>query len=110
MTTKEKIIRQSLAKVEKRLSEIVFILDATPLIDVINLRKEGQGLLEKDRLNKDFPTKAFSEKMSEFAAKEKELFALAEKQKDTVKLIKERVKLDSEKQDLMRELWYIEKK
>ena len=46
MTTKEKIIRQSIAENEKELAEIVALIDASPLLEIIGIRKRAQELIE----------------------------------------------------------------
>ena len=106
MTTKEKIIRQSIAENEKELAEIVALLDATPASDIIAGRKKAQELLAKY----DVSDPLLAQKIGVLAEAEKRLFAIAEKQRDSTALINRRVKLDIELQDLKNELYWIERK
>lgn len=46
MTTKEKVIRESITRIEKRLKEIDDINNARPISDLIEVRKEAQSLLD----------------------------------------------------------------
>ena len=73
MTTKEKIIRQSIAENEKELAEIVALIDASPLLEIIGIRKRAQELIEGVKSGN-------TENLIEFknlAAEEKRQFAIA---------------------------------
>lgn len=109
MTTKEKILNESIEIVSKRIAEIKSIIDANPLSDICRLRIEGQQLLDENKGNQRL-SKEFGDKISAMAKKEKQLFALAKKQKNTVKLIDELVKLESELSEYESELWNMVRK
>lgn len=104
MTTKEKIIRKSIEEINAELSSINEILEATPLSDIIELRKEAQKLIKDD----NWKTKEVQDKIDFLAEKEKKLFSIAEKQKGMNGLIDRKVKLASELSDLNSELYYID--
>lgn len=106
MTTKEKVINEAIDRVEKKINEINFILNANPLIEIINIRKEAQKLLNDKKIHHLL----FIAKITALSKREKEQFKLAEKGKDSIKLIDEKVKLESELYDLKNELWYIQNK
>lgn len=81
------------------------LLDASPLLEIIGIRKRAQELIEGVRSGN-------TENLIEFknlAAEEKRPFAIAEKQKSSLALIERRVKLDIELQDLRNELYWIER-
>jgi len=105
MTTKERIIRESIAATETELSEIISILDASPLLGIIEVRKKAQKLLNEYDIGDPRLTKL----IAELADEEKRLFKVAEKQKDSIALIDRRVKLDFELQDLNNELYWTER-
>lgn len=109
MTTKEKIVRQSISVVAKEIAEIDYLISANPLAEICKIRQEAQKFLEthstlEQRLSKDFVSK-----INEFAKKEAEMFSLFEKTKDSISLMKRKVDLDSELTELKNELFYIEK-
>lgn len=105
MTTKEKIIRESIEKVKEELAEIISIIDATPLSGIIAGRKEAVDLITPATLGDEDAIK----RIGELAEQEKRLFKIAEKQKNTSRLIGRRIELDSELTDLENELYYIER-
>ena len=110
-TIKEQVVRESIARVNMRLCEINNILDATPLIDILNLRKEVQDLLDK---NPKFEQRVANEmlaKIEEYSKKEKELFAVAKiQQEKSIELLEEKAHLTIELGDLNGELYFIELK
>lgn len=108
MKVKEKVIRRSIEEINKRLSEVNYILEANPLGDIMKLRTEAQKELEKARKNNTDTSDEFLEYIKKASKKEKELFALAEKQQNTSNLVSEKVELESELSSLNNELWYIE--
>lgn len=110
MTTKEKVIHQSIRQVEKRLKEINFILDANPLIEICKIRQEAQKLLDENKTLAQRTSDDFMSKIEVLSKREKAQFALAEKSKDRIKLIGEKVKLELELSDLRNELYHIERK
>jgi hypothetical protein len=109
MTTKEKIIHQSIEKIEKQLKEINYIIDANPLTEIIKIRQEAQKLLEENKTIEQRTSESFISKIEILSKREKEQFALAKKGKDTTKLIDEKIKLEFELSDLRNELYHIER-
>lgn len=110
MTTKEKIVRQSINQVEKRLKEINFILESNPWGEIFKIRQEGQRLLDENQTIEQMTSPEFISKIKDLAKREKAQFKLVERHKDILKLIDEKVKLEFELQDLQRELYFIERK
>lgn len=110
MTTKEKIINQSIEQVEKQLKEINSILEANPLSEICKIRQEAQKLLEENKTVEQRTSDAFIAKIEALSKREKEQFVLDEKSKDSIKLIDEKVKLEFELSDLRNELFHIERK
>jgi len=102
VTTKEKIIRQSIQANQKELDEIEFLLNASPLIEIIELRKRIFSMDWKSAAPEMLKA------IKDAAKKEKELFAIAKKQQDSIALINRKVKLTMELMDLTNELWFIE--
>lgn len=105
MTVKEKIIRQTLSKIDKRLSQIKELQDARPVSAIFELRQKAHEIMEtyKGDYNK------IAEAIEPLAKEEKKQRAIFEKQQG-VKLCDEQLKLESEKHDLMNELFFIQRK
>ncbi len=112
MTTKEKIVRKSIAYNEKRIKAIDEILDANPLGEICDIRIEAQALLEEWKASDPGKKrKEIDDKLCKLAKREKELFKLSKRQRrDTIKLSDERCKLSFELGDLHNELWHIERR
>jgi hypothetical protein len=87
MTTKEKIIRQSIQANKKELDKIEFLLNASPLVEIIELRKSVYGMIDK------ISTGEMLKVLKEATKKEKELFAIAKKQQDSIALIDRKVNI-----------------
>ena len=109
MTTKEKIIRASIKQIQKQIAEIDSVVNSNPLSDIIKLRQEAQTLLGQTD-SKGLSNPEFIEQINNMAQTERALFTLAEKQKDSSKLIDEKVELEFELRELKDELYYIEMK
>ncbi len=112
MTTKEKILRKSIAYNEKRIKAIDEILDANPLHDICDIRIEAQSLLKewKDS-DPGERRKEIDEKIGKLAKREKELFKLSKRQRVSgMKLHDEKCKLSFELTELHNELWHIERR
>ncbi len=107
MTTKEKIIRKTIAEVERKLAEIKALLDATPLTEICKIRMEAQRLLEENTSLEQRTSHDFIKKIEDLSRREKEQFEIADKAKDSIKLIDKKVNLEIELSDLNRELYYI---
>jgi hypothetical protein len=98
MTTKEKVVRQSIKKIENRLTKIQELLDFDYIKELKSLRNGflSLSLSEQARTVKDH------------IKKEKKLESTFEKHLDSIKLIEEKVKLEFELADLNSELYWIE--
>ena len=107
MTTKEKIVRQSIEAVTKEIAEIQALFDANPLVEIIEVRKAAQALLNDYQPSERIKPE-FMEKLGALVKREKELFAIADKRQDTLKLIDRQVELEIELGDLNNELYSIE--
>ena len=105
MTTKEKIIRKSIKEVTKELAELKDLIYSSPLIEIIEIRKKAQTLLESS--TKGRTSEEFLGKIKVLATKEKSLFKKAKKQENSVELIDRQVKLEFELTDLNHELYFI---
>ncbi len=110
MTTKEKVINQSIKQVEKRLKKINFILGAAPVSEICKIRQEAQKLFDENKTVEQRTSDDFTSKIKVLSKREKEQFFLAEKSKDSIKLIEEKIKLEVELSDLRNELYYIERR
>lgn len=109
MTTKEKVIKQSIKQIEKQIKEIDFILNANPLSEICKIRQEAQKLLDENKSVEQRTSDDFIAKIEVLSNREKEQFALAQKGKDSIKLIDKKVKLEFELSDLRTELYHIER-
>lgn len=105
MTTKERIITESIQQILKELEEINNILASTPLSTIYSIRKEAQELLEQCKTIEQRTSNDFLLKIEDLSNREKEQFILSEKLKDSSKLIENKVKLEMELQDLHNELY-----
>jgi hypothetical protein len=110
MTTKEKVIHQSIKQIEKKLKEINTILEANPLSEICNIRQEAKKLLEENKTIEQRTSDAFIAKIEELSKRERKQFILAEKCKSSFKLIKQKVDLEFELSGLRTELFYIERR
>ena len=106
MTTKEKVIRESISRLEKEMLHIDKILNANPISEICQVRINAQLLMENTK-GKDRFSDQFLSAMKGLAEKEKALFELADKQKDSAGLIKRKVDVGSELLDLRNELFRI---
>ena len=106
MTIKEKIVRQAITKVRKKIEQVKFLLSANPLGRICEIRIEAQKILEKH--GNDNAT--ILELLKPLAAEEKKMFLLEEKQKNTIWLIEKQVALEHELSELGRELYSIERR
>lgn len=108
MTTKEKIVRKSIAEITKKIQALNEVLNARPLSDILAIRSEAQELLNKTKGDDRFKV-SFIDKISELADKEKKAFRIAVKGRDSIKLINKKVDLEIELGDLHNELFRIER-
>jgi hypothetical protein len=110
MTTKEKIIHQSIEQIRKRISEIDYILESTPVSEIMRIRTEAQKLLDENKRIEQRTSDEFINKIETLSKREKEQFEIAVHQKNSIELINEKVNLEFELSDLKTELWHIERK
>ena len=106
MTVKEKVIRESIDRIEKRIKKIKHIVYANPLSDIISGRIEVLKILED---NKGDYAK-IAKLIEPYAVSEKANFKLAKLQEGAGKLIDEQVEIENELYNLHAELYWIEKK
>ena len=103
MTTKEKVINESLKRVSSEIGKIDEILNATPLNDIIKLEKEAIETAKKMVAGSREVLEYLNNKQKE----KDELLILAEKQKNSSLLIDRKVNLEREKADLINELYFL---
>jgi len=105
MSIKKQVIKESISRAEIRLAEIDRILEATPLVDIIQGKKEVIKIVRRHKGNHS----KIAELIAPLAEKEKEYFEMAKKQENSVELVREKVKIESELMTLKNELFHIEK-
>ena len=110
MTTKEKIIKKSIEQVQRKLKEVNILLESNPASEIICIRMEAQKLLNENTTLKQRTSYEFISKLDALSKREKEQFKIANKSKDSIKLIEQKVSLQMELSDLNTELYYIERK
>lgn len=98
MTTKEKVIHESRARILKEIEDLRFLIDATPMTEIISIRKEASEILKNGN---DYARLAI------LGEKEKYWFSIAQKQSDGIDHIKRFVELRHELSDLDSELYRI---
>jgi hypothetical protein len=106
MTTKEKIVRQAIAKATKEVDKIRALLSANPIGRICEIRLEAQKILIEH--GDDHQT--IAKLIKPLGEEEKRMFALAEKQKDTMGLMDRQCALEHELYDLGTELYYIKQR
>lgn len=99
MRTKEKLIRESIARVGKRLAEIKELLDVSGLSRIREIRGEAIEAV------KNYNGTALYDKIIKLHEEEKSIIEAEKKKQNTSKLIKERVELESELRELRNELY-----
>ena len=109
MTTKEKVIIQSLEIASKRLTYLENIQNSAPASDLMDVRKETHQLLENNKGIEKRTSKSFIAKIEALSKKEKQCWKMIERQKKWEKDSDEMVKLMVEISDLKSELYYIER-
>lgn len=109
MTTQEKVIHESIARIEKRLIKIDEILNARPHIDLLNLYKEFGEMLNANQGDARL-TPDFMDKVAAMEKREKELKIMVNVQKNTIKFIDEKVKHTTELTSLKNELYWIKQR
>lgn len=103
MTTKEKVIAESIKRIEREICKINDILDARPLLEIIRLQQEALTLVRGSK----FGDKNVLKELDRMAAEEKKHRVIAKKQRNSVKLIERKVKLEMELSDLHSEQFFM---
>tara|TARA_R110000850_G_scaffold263903_1_gene392801 strand:+ start:297 stop:632 length:336 start_codon:yes stop_codon:yes gene_type:complete len=106
MSIKEKVIKESIRRIENRSEKLNLMILSNPLADLIKTRWEAVEIIEKYK--GDY--KKIATLIAVLAKKEKKLFKFSESQsKNSNKWIDEKVKIDFELGQLKTELYYIKK-
>jgi len=107
-TTKIKVIKEAIKRINKRLPKINEFLTANPMARVFEIRREAQSIMEKHEGDHTQIIKL----IKPLAEEEKKLMALAKRQcaSSSTKMIDEKVKLEVELMELNTELFYAEKR
>jgi hypothetical protein len=103
MTTKEKIIRQAIDQVQKKVVATKELLSANPLGRICEIRIEANKILQQH--GDDYAT--IARLLKPLGEEEKRMFSLAEKQKNSMALIDKQVELEHELYELGCELYLI---
>lgn len=109
MTVKLQIIKKSIASCDKKIAKIRELMNANPASEIIDGRRKFQQIVTENKGDHD----KIAELLQPLAKREKELFAIAKKQKGMHKdgrEIDQLVALESERKDLSNELYYTEKR
>ena len=104
MTTKERVIRTTIKKVELNLKKVQALLDANPLSEILKIRQEAQELIKNETDNG-----IILSKLKKLQERERQQFAIYEKSKNTNLLVSKKVELTIELDNLRKELYFITK-
>ena len=108
MKTKEKIIRKSINRIEKRLKILQDLFSATPVSNICEIRIKAQKLLSKNTTIEQRTDKDFVAKIGQLGKEERQQLEIIEKRKNMSKIIDEQVQLKIELEELNNELYVIE--
>lgn len=108
VTTKEKIIRESISRISKRIERLETIMNSNPASDLIDVRKEAQKLLEENKSVESRISPDFLKKLERLSKREKECWNMIGKQREGERNSDELVSLNMELSDLNTELYFIE--
>ena len=103
MTIREQVSLEAIKRIKKRLAEIDAILTGKPLFEILALRKEAQKLIQDKPEN-------FLIELDKLVDREAKQLALIKKQKNSSKLIDEKVDLALELESLESEMFFINHK
>ncbi len=109
MSVRKEIIEKSILEIIKRLSKLNEIIDANPLSDLFEINDELKTLLNENEGIEKRTSKEFIDKINILSEREKIAKKSLEKQKDIVSLIDQKFELESELEELKRELYYLNK-
>jgi hypothetical protein len=112
MTIKEKVINESIARIEKRLKEIKKINEATPILDLIKIREEAVVLFDENKTVEQRTSDEFLSKVKALAKKEKLCIKLAKEHtgQKMINLMDEEIALEFELLELKNERYFTERK
>lgn len=110
MSVKKEIIEKSILEINKRLTKLNEIIDAKPLSDLFEINDEFKTLLNENEGIEKRTSKEFNDKLNKLSEREKIAKKSLEKQKDIISLIEQKVELESELEELKRELYYLNHK
>lgn len=103
MTVKEKVIRQAIKKIERRIKYINSIIEAEPLKAIIEIRKEAQKLIKSNK-----PASEQIRIINKLQKEETKQLNIIEKQMKLGKYLEEKAQLMNELSQLNSELYWIE--
>ena len=109
MNIEEKIILQSINRIQKRVAKIDEFLTANPLSRVIEIRREAGEILVKHK--NDYAK--IAKLLEPLSKEERKMFALSKRQcapNVTSKMIDEKVALENELSNLQMRQYYIERR
>ena len=107
ISIKEKVINQSIKRIEKRSKKLNELIYANPVGGILDIRIKAQGLMEKHK--GDY--KKLGELMKPLALEEKRLKKLHEAQmRNGTKWAEELGKIDFEQGQLRNELYYMKQR
>lgn len=107
-TTKEKVINESIKRVQVKIDRLQAIYDANPYSELIEIRIEAQKLLVESQIGGQIVSKKLLDKISKLAEREKAQQKLIKQQRDFMKLLDKLGNLKSELYFLQRELQQVE--
>ena len=108
MTTKEKIILQSIEVINSRLSEIDRIIDFNPFSEIRKVREQAQELLENNKTIEERVSPNFMAQLIALGKKEDEIIMASQKSRNILELLNEKGNITNELSDLRVELYWIE--
>lgn len=109
MTTKERIIRQTIKKVQAERNRAKYILEADPYSSLCELYREAKIWMEDNPDDVKNLSEKYRDKVAEWAKCEKTHRRIIRQQRNSSKLIAKVVTMDFELTSLNRELYCIER-
>ena len=93
MTTKEKIILQSIEVIKSRLSEIDRIIDFNPFAEIRKVREQAQELLDANETAEEKYSASFVKQILLLIREEQKIIIASQKRNCTIELFDEKHKL-----------------
>lgn len=106
MSAVARALKAEIAKLEKRVERLKAIIYASPATRILQIRREAAQIMEKHWPDHVTISKLLEPRQQE----EKRMLAIAKKQKNSIKLIDEQVKIEFEIRDLKDKLFWENKK